>query len=669
MSQLRFGLFELDVESGELRKAGALVKLRQQPGKVLAFLAGRPGRVVTREELQTQVWGGDTYVDFDQGLNYCIKEIRAALSDSAETPLYVETLPRRGYRFIAPIEAPARPPVAPPPPRPRLRWPLWVALGGVLGSFAVAMALRPAPAGDPANWQRVTYRRGTLTAARFAPGGEVVFSAAWDGQPGALYAVRPGTPDAREVSSEAVRLVSVSEGGEVAFLTPTPGGLPFLARAPLAGGAAKSLLDSVLDADGTPDGSAFAVVHVVPGEGARIEFPIGRVLARANRPTNLRLSHDGRLLAFIEHPRTGDDRGSVVILDATGKALAYSTTYASAEGLAWSPDDREVWFTAARTGGSLALRALGRDGRERGLLPASGRLVLHDVSRSGSLLLDRAEARLGIGFVGPDGATRDLPWFDAPQAVSLSPDGRTLLFSESGEAGGPEYSFYQRTTDGGLPVRLGAGAPTALSPDGRFALVVPLRNPDRIDFVPTGPGETRTLRYDGIFQYEWAGLTPDASRVVFVGREKEHNMRVWIGDPQGGRPRPITPDGLIVTRDTMSPDGATLFAPCRPRLFCLFPLDGGAPRQLPTLEGRVPTGWDASGKALFVRSDVGPARVRLERLDLASGARTPFRDFGPADPVGAAVVGRIFVSRDGRSFAFNYARKLSELYVLPRLEP
>ena len=124
MSQLRFGLFELDVESGELRKAGALVKLRQQPGKVLAFLAGRPGRVVTREELQTQVWGGDTYVDFDQGLNYCIKEIRAALSDSAETPLYVETLPRRGYRFIAPVET------------------VGVVVTGEQGRAALALALR-----------------------------------------------------------------------------------------------------------------------------------------------------------------------------------------------------------------------------------------------------------------------------------------------------------------------------------------------------------------------------------------------------------------------------------------------------------------------------------------------------------------------------------------------
>src|SRR5262245_24649810 len=117
-SLIRFGVFEMDLASGELRKGGSLVKLRQQPFKVLAFLALRPGRLVARNELRAEIWGGDTYVDFDQGLNYCIKEIRAALGDSAETPLYVETMPRRGYRFIAPIVAPTSPAPIPDASRP-----------------------------------------------------------------------------------------------------------------------------------------------------------------------------------------------------------------------------------------------------------------------------------------------------------------------------------------------------------------------------------------------------------------------------------------------------------------------------------------------------------------------------------------------------------------------
>jgi DNA-binding winged helix-turn-helix (wHTH) protein/Tfp pilus assembly protein PilF len=116
-SVLRFGPFELrrDGESGELRRDGEPVKLQPQPLKVLALLASRPGEVVTREEIQHQVWNGDTFVDFEHGVNFCIRQIRSALGDSARTPHYVETLPRRGYRFVARIEpAAGQEPVEPP---------------------------------------------------------------------------------------------------------------------------------------------------------------------------------------------------------------------------------------------------------------------------------------------------------------------------------------------------------------------------------------------------------------------------------------------------------------------------------------------------------------------------------------------------------------------------
>lgn len=101
---LRFGVFELDLTTLELRKAGVLVKLQQQPARVLALLALRGGDLATREEIQREVWGSETFVDFEQGLNFCIRQIRSALADSAESPRFVETLPRRGYRFVAPVE-------------------------------------------------------------------------------------------------------------------------------------------------------------------------------------------------------------------------------------------------------------------------------------------------------------------------------------------------------------------------------------------------------------------------------------------------------------------------------------------------------------------------------------------------------------------------------------
>jgi TolB-like protein/DNA-binding winged helix-turn-helix (wHTH) protein/Tfp pilus assembly protein PilF len=100
---LRFGVFELDLKTGELRKAGLLLRLPPQPFKILALLAGRPGQLVSREEIQQQIWGSETFVDFELGLNAAIKTIRDTLGDDAETPRYIQTLPRRGYRFICPV--------------------------------------------------------------------------------------------------------------------------------------------------------------------------------------------------------------------------------------------------------------------------------------------------------------------------------------------------------------------------------------------------------------------------------------------------------------------------------------------------------------------------------------------------------------------------------------
>src|SRR5436190_24221192 len=102
---VRFGLFELDQRAGELRKAGVRLNLQPQPLRVLCLLVQRPGELVTREEFRGQLWPDDTFVDFQHGLNAAVNRLRETLGDSAETPRYVETLQRRGYRFIGPIEA------------------------------------------------------------------------------------------------------------------------------------------------------------------------------------------------------------------------------------------------------------------------------------------------------------------------------------------------------------------------------------------------------------------------------------------------------------------------------------------------------------------------------------------------------------------------------------
>ena len=110
---MRFGVFQLDMEAGRLLKNGRVVRLKPQPFRLLQLLVGRAGQVVSREDIREALWGAETFVDFEQGVNSAIKQVREALNEDADRPLYIETVPKRGYRFTAPVEGP------PPLPHPR----------------------------------------------------------------------------------------------------------------------------------------------------------------------------------------------------------------------------------------------------------------------------------------------------------------------------------------------------------------------------------------------------------------------------------------------------------------------------------------------------------------------------------------------------------------------
>lgn len=116
MARVRFGIFDFDPATGELRRGGVGVRIQSQPAQVLGLLVAHAGEIVTRETLRRAVWGTDTFVDFDRGLNFCVAQIRAALGDSAESPRFVRTIPKRGYQFIAPVGPVAAPPSSEPPP-------------------------------------------------------------------------------------------------------------------------------------------------------------------------------------------------------------------------------------------------------------------------------------------------------------------------------------------------------------------------------------------------------------------------------------------------------------------------------------------------------------------------------------------------------------------------
>src|SRR5437762_6860562 len=152
---VRFGRFELDTRAGELRKDGHRVKLQEKPFRMLELLLKRPGEVVTRDELRQRLWPADTFVDFDNGLNTAVNKVRSALGDAADSPLFVETLGRRGYRFIAQLESrPAAPPAAPvrvevPHRRPRAVLTAVIALVLVAALSVLAVRRWPRPGSVP----------------------------------------------------------------------------------------------------------------------------------------------------------------------------------------------------------------------------------------------------------------------------------------------------------------------------------------------------------------------------------------------------------------------------------------------------------------------------------------------------------------------------------------
>jgi DNA-binding winged helix-turn-helix (wHTH) protein len=162
---LHFGDFTLELETGHLTRLGTAVRIQPQPARALQYLAERAGGLVTREELRTHLWGEDHHVNFDQGLNFCIQQVRQALDDSARTPTFIETIPRRGYRFLVPVERSGADGAHEPEPwSTRVKASVWLAILGTALSGAVALGVLPGPAGPPTR----------LAVLPFSPAGDQV---------------------------------------------------------------------------------------------------------------------------------------------------------------------------------------------------------------------------------------------------------------------------------------------------------------------------------------------------------------------------------------------------------------------------------------------------------------------------------------------------------------
>ncbi|MGB8064486.1 MAG: protein kinase [Candidatus Sulfotelmatobacter sp.] len=529
------------------------------------------------------------------------------------------------------------------------------------------------PASQP-SYHQLTFRRGTIRSAHFTPNGQsVVYGASWEGSPIDLFITSPESPQSRSLNLVGAALLAISSSGEMAVsMDSRPSGVyaqvGTLARVPLNGGSPRPVLENVQWADWSPDGNDLAIVRDVDGRN-QLEFPIGKVLYQTSGwISHPRVSRKGDQVAFLDHPLPGDDAGSVKIVDLSGHVKTVASGFQTAQGLAWSADGKEIWFTAADLGLKRSIYAVTLGGRERLIARVPGTLMLQDIWQDGRVLLAKdAWRRELIGLVAGENKERDMSWLDYSYPSDLSRDGKDLLFTEAGEGGGPNYSVYDRKIGEASAVRLGDGMALSTSPDGKWVIVSTISAPAQLLLLPTGPGESKPLTHDSI-NHSRAKWLPDGQRFVFSGKEPGHGARIYRQDSPEAKPVPISPEGIDPLALVLSPDGQQVVGIGPDEKAYFYPVAGGEPRAVPGIDaGEQPIQWSDDAKAIYFYKP-GDMPAKVYRLDLATGHKTLWKELMPSDSAGVSRIGPILLTPDGKTCLYGYHRILSDLYLVEGLK-
>jgi Tol biopolymer transport system component/DNA-binding winged helix-turn-helix (wHTH) protein len=624
--RLSFGLYEIDVQTGELWKAGFRIKLQGQPFKVLATLLEKPGQVVTREELQARLWGKDTVVDFDHSLGTAINKIREALGDSAENPRFIETLARRGYRFIAPvgvIETPPDTPAQPPldgQPTTRLAIP--------------AQRVPPFPNGITAAQPTLASPPAAVTASTYPP--RISRLILWSCIVVVLFAA--GTSGYYLASLRTVttppHIVQVTHNGH---LSPSVDSMENLAAAATDG---VNLYASTID-------GGHSVLSTISIAGGLVE-PLN-IPSEVASPALGDISPDGSRLLLRDHLSPESEQPLWVVPTTGGSALRVGDVLA--HDATWMPNNGGILYA---NGNNLYLSTI-TSSTPQVYATLPGRAFWLRWEPNGKLLrftiLDPISHTLSLWQIAPSDRTphRILADFNQPAGECCgvwTANGRAFVFQSSKggnndlwELSGLSSSNPTRLTDGPLEFESPVAARTGnriffMGADSRFELesvspkgeLVPVKgflsNAARVDYTRDGKwvvwtdtaGQLWRARSDGTeklqvtpdtltsFLAQWS---PDGSRIAVMAREAGKAWQIYITSANGGDFTPLlhqtrnaadpswSPDGKSIlyggTNDAMGKDNAT-------RTLDTVDVATGALQEIPNSNGLFSPRWSPDGR-------------------------------------------------------------------------